>query len=213
MAGDIETRSGDTTLKQQVFLIDRSMRLLENFTGFLLDVQEPLQSIHVQRGDEIDLHSDEITFGARGSARWHTTLFDQKQELELGYFARGDKVHGTQQRIEAATGIPYLTETDLDSNLGDLGVYVDSDLRATKWLAFSRRLARRSFHVRCRRQLRGAHRVGPIVDESADRSELSHAAKFRSPARSRSRIRNRQHCAFTARNRAFGPFRKSHVHR
>jgi TonB family protein len=136
VAGDIETRSGDTTFKQQVFLIDRSMRLLENFTGFLLDVQEPLQSIHIQRGDEIDLHSDEITFGARGSARYHTTLFDQKQELELGYFARGDKVHGTQQRIEAATGIPYLTETDLSSDLGDLGVYADTDLRATKWLAF-----------------------------------------------------------------------------
>lgn len=136
VAGDVETRSGDTTFKQQVFLIQRSMRLLENFTGYLLDVQEPLQSIHVQRGDELDLHSDEITFGARGSARYHTTAFGQKQELELGYFARGDKVHGTQQRLEAATGIPYLTESDLDSNLADLGAYVDTDLRATKWLAF-----------------------------------------------------------------------------
>jgi TonB family protein len=136
VAGDIETRTHDTTLKQQVFVIDRSMRLLENFTGFLLDVQEPLQSIHIQRGDELDLHSDEVTFGARGSARWHTKLFDQKQEIELGYFARGDKVHGTQQRLEAATGVPYLTETDLESNLGDIGVYADSDLRATKWLAF-----------------------------------------------------------------------------
>ncbi|MGH7327616.1 MAG: TonB-dependent receptor, partial [Polyangiaceae bacterium] len=136
VAGDITTKTGDTQLRQQVFLIDRSMRLLENFTGSLLDVQEPLQSIHLQRGDELDLHSDEITVGARGSARWHTKALGQKQELELGYFARGDKVHGTQQRLEAATGVPYLTETDLDSNLGDLGLYGDTDLRATKWLSF-----------------------------------------------------------------------------
>src|SRR5262249_40625315 len=54
ISGDMETRSHDTTFSQQVFVIQRSMRLLENFTGFLLDVQEPLQSLHSQRGDMID---------------------------------------------------------------------------------------------------------------------------------------------------------------
>ena len=33
----------------------RPLRLRENFTGFLLDVQEPEQSTHPQRGDLIDL--------------------------------------------------------------------------------------------------------------------------------------------------------------
>src|SRR5690606_630248 len=37
---DIETRAGDTLLKQQVFFVERHMRLRENFTGFLLDVQK-----------------------------------------------------------------------------------------------------------------------------------------------------------------------------
>lgn len=134
--GSIETKTGDTTLKQQVFLIKRTMRLVENFTGFLLDVQSPLQSVHEQRGDTLDLNVDETTVGARGSARMEAKALGQKQELELGYFARGDWTKGTQQRLEAATGAPYRTDTDLDSQLGDLGLYADASARALSWLNF-----------------------------------------------------------------------------
>jgi iron complex outermembrane receptor protein len=133
-AADIETRAGDTTLTQQVFIIKRDMRLLENFTGFLLDVQEPLQSVHDQRGDMIDLNVHEVTVGARGAARWHARALGEPQELEFGYFVRGDAVGGTQQRLEASTGVPYQTDTDLDSQLGDLGLYADANLRATRWV-------------------------------------------------------------------------------
>lgn len=132
--GDIETKSGDTLLKQQVFLIFRDMRLRENFTGFLLDVQKPVQSPHQQRGDLLDLHVDSETFGAKGSARWRTKALDQQQELELGYFARADRTASTQHRIEAATSVPYTTETDLDSRLGDIGIYGDAGLRPLGWL-------------------------------------------------------------------------------
>jgi iron complex outermembrane recepter protein len=118
-----------------VFLIKRDMRLLENFTGFLLDVQEPLQSAHPQRGDMLDLNVHELTIGARGSARWHAPWLGQRQEVELGYFARGDAAAGTQQRLEAATGVPYLTDTDLDAQIGDIGLYGDLNLRPLPWLS------------------------------------------------------------------------------
>src|SRR5262249_32818965 len=111
--GDLETRYGDTLLKQQLFLIFRDMRLRENFTGFLLDVQRPQQYPHAQRGDLLDLHGDSTTIGARGSARWRAKALGHDQELELGYFARGDRTASTQHRIEAATSVPYLLETDL----------------------------------------------------------------------------------------------------
>jgi len=130
----LETRVGDTQLEQQMWLIQRDMRILENFTGFLLDVQLPLQSLHTQRGDEIDLHDDAQIFGAKGSAKFRTRALGQRQELEVGYYARGDVVHGTQQRLEAATGVPYLTDADLQSTLGDIGLYADANLRATKWI-------------------------------------------------------------------------------
>jgi TonB family protein len=134
--GDIETKVGETTLSQQVFVIKRDMRLLENFTGFLLDVQEPLQSLHVQRGDMLDLNANELTIGARGAARLQAEAFGQKHEIEFGYFARGDQVHGTQQRLEASTGVPYKTENDLESQLADIGMYGDVNAHAASWLTF-----------------------------------------------------------------------------
>jgi TonB family protein len=135
VAADVESKSGDTLLGQQFFVIDRSMRLLEDFTGFLLDVQTPLQQPHDQRGDLIDLSVSEQTIGARGFARWETRALDQKQELELGYFARGDHATGTQYRDAAATGVPYHEDTNLDSKLGDIGMYADANLKPLKWLA------------------------------------------------------------------------------
>jgi len=135
LSWDVETKHGNATYNQQIFLIDRAMRLRENFTGFLLDVQEPLQSPHDQRGDLIDLEVKELTLGARGSARLSGKAFEQTQELELGYFARGDSTRGTQQRIQAANGHPYATDTDLEARLGDIGLYLDANVRPTQWLS------------------------------------------------------------------------------
>lgn len=134
IAADLDTRAGDTTFTQQVFLVKRDMRLLENFTGFLLDVQQPLQSVHDQRGDMIDLNVHEITAGARGAARLSGTLLGERQELEFGYYARGDDAAGTQQRLEASTGVPYQTDTNLDSQIGDIGLYADVNLRALRYV-------------------------------------------------------------------------------
>lgn len=135
VAGDLETKQGDTVYKQAAFVILRSMRLRENFTGFLTDAQTPLQTLHGQRGDLLDLAVQTTTLGARGSGRFKGRAFDQPQELELGYFARGDFTHGTQHRVETATSVPYLLETDLDAKLGDIGLFGDASLHATSWLA------------------------------------------------------------------------------
>lgn len=133
VAGDVRTRSGSTSFSQQVFVIKRDMRIVENFTGFLLDVQDPLQSPHPQRGDTFDLHVNELTFGARGFSSLDADAFGQKQNLELGYFARGDRVGSSQERLDAATGNPYATEARLDSSLGDIGLYADAALRPARW--------------------------------------------------------------------------------
>jgi iron complex outermembrane recepter protein len=133
--GEVETHEGAITAKNQVFAIVRPLTIRENFTGFLLDVQEPLQNPHDQRGDLIEMHNQAETLGVRGSARASESVLGQPQELEVGYFARGDLVASTQQRIEAATGHPYHTDVDLDSTLGDLGLYVDANVRLRRWLA------------------------------------------------------------------------------
>lgn len=120
--------------ENQIFLVYRPLRIRENFTGFLLDVQEPLQNPHGQRGDLLDLHNSAFTFGARGQARVTAEIAGRRQELEMGYFAREDVVSSMQQRLEAATGHPYHTEADLTSNLTDLGLYADVGLHVSSWL-------------------------------------------------------------------------------
>jgi hypothetical protein len=135
VAADIDKTTGDTTFGQQVFAIKRTMRLREDFTGYLLDVQEPWQTAHPQRGDLLDLDVDETTLGARGFARLQGHALGQPQQLELGYFARYDQAAGTQQRLSPTTLEPYHTDTNLQSNLGDVGLYAAVNLRPVDWVA------------------------------------------------------------------------------
>jgi TonB family protein len=128
VSADLEKKSDNITFGQQLFAIRRSMRLRENLTGFLLDTQEAIQSPHDQRGDLLDLHVDETTYGARGFARSSLAAWGQKQDLEVGYYARGDDVDAQRQRVDAS-GIPYKTDVNLGSQLGDLGVYGEVNLR------------------------------------------------------------------------------------
>lgn len=134
-SADVEGKRGGATLYQQFFLIQRGMRLRENFTGFLEDPQEAIQKPHSQRGDMFDLAVSETTFGARGHANLRADFLGHKQELEVGYFARGDRADTTRSRIAAASDAPYKTDASYDVTLGDIGLYGDVNLRLTRWLS------------------------------------------------------------------------------
>jgi len=135
LQAELETKLGQLVVRNQLFGIIRPMRLREDFTGYLLDPQQPIQYPHAQRGDLIELANQSNTLGARGSARMTDRFFDRVQALEVGYFARADFVSSSQRRLEAATGHPYHLDTDVDSQLNDLGVYADLDLHAAPSLA------------------------------------------------------------------------------
>jgi TonB family protein len=135
ISGDLDGKVGEVSVSQQLFVISTGMRLRENFTGYLLDVQKPVQRIHQQRGDMLDLDQEALTIGARGAGKIPGVLWGQKQELEFGYFARSDRVNASQQRLQANDGVPYATETSLASKLGDLGLYMDANLRLSSWLS------------------------------------------------------------------------------
>lgn len=130
-----EARFGDVDASMLLFTIYRTMRLREDWTGFLLDEQEPTQEPHGQRGDLIDFHYDEITFGSRGAARWHGNVLGLRQEVEAGYFARIDHTDSTQWRIDSAAQVPYAIDADLSSILGDIGVYLDGNVHFLPWLS------------------------------------------------------------------------------
>jgi len=135
LSGELEGSAGSFTHRNQVFLIGSSSRLRENFTGFLLDPQEPLQPLHPQRGDLIDQSTEATTLGARGFARTSFTALGFRQEAEVGYLARYDVTDGTQYRIQAANGHPYRKDLDLLSHVVDMGVYADLSLSLLPWLS------------------------------------------------------------------------------
>ncbi len=135
LSGTYEGRFRSVDVLQQLSVIDRTMRLREDWTGFLLDTQEPMQSLHDQRGDMIDFHFTETTFAARGLVRWHGEALGLRQEVELGYVGRVDETTSIQYRVAYANQDPYKTDVDLTSTLGDIGVYVDGNIHLLPWLA------------------------------------------------------------------------------
>ena len=131
LAADLEQHSGNYHFGQQVFFIQRGLRLRENLTGFLLDTQSAIQSPHGQRGDLLDLNVDETTYGARGFAHTSFEFLGLKQDVELGYYARGDSTESHRQRVDASS-VPYKTDVNLRARLGDLGLYGEITLRPVR---------------------------------------------------------------------------------
>lgn len=127
-------RIDDARVMQSFFVTVRDFRLRQNFTGFQEDVQETWQSSHEQRGDLIDQQASTTTVGARGSARQGWKLFGERQELELGYFARFDDVAGQQRRLRGQTTVPYRKNLELDSTLTNVGMYADASVRPLSWI-------------------------------------------------------------------------------
>jgi iron complex outermembrane recepter protein len=133
--------SGRVTLKHDnvlhehlVWALHRSMRLRENFTGFLLDTQDSRKTLHAQRGDLLDLDNASWSMGGKGHVSLKKKMLGLMQEIELGYFGRGDFVESSQRRVEATTRVPYALDTDLGSRLANLSIYGELTLRFLPWL-------------------------------------------------------------------------------
>jgi TonB family protein len=131
---DLESPMGDGVGTQQVFLTYRNLRIVENFTGFLLDTQEFGQSLHPQRGDAVEKTYQAITAGGRGGYRVRTKWFDREQSVELGYFARYDHTSPEVQRLRFGTQIPYLINSTLQTDVFNVAGYLDAEIRPLSFL-------------------------------------------------------------------------------
>ena len=131
---DIHSPSEHHSLAQQVFLTWRNLRIDEDFTGFLLDPQTFGQSYHPQRGDMIEQDYTAFTAGARGSDRMTGVLLGRQQSIEAGYYARYDHTTPMIQRLRYGTQVPYAIDQDLVTDVMNLAVYLDLDLRPLRWL-------------------------------------------------------------------------------
>lgn len=171
IAADVEEKINGTLYREQLYLIRRDLRMRKNYTGYLLDVQEPTQNPHDQRGDGIDLSVNSWTIGSRGSSRVTEKIGGLNQELEVGYSARGDFGSGTQLRVRSSNGVPYHRDIDLDYALGDIGVYADANLRFLSWLTVRGGLRANYFSYNvldncAQKDVRQPSRSNPPGDES-----------------------------------------------
>ena len=173
----VQDELGDATFSQSAFLVLRDFRLRQNLTGFLQDPQQTWQSPHAQRGDLIDQQSSALTFGGRGTAREHAQVAGQRQELELGYFARYDEIQGLQQRDRTGSNVPYQKDFELDSSLANLGLYADASIKPfVSWITLrgGARIDYYSYRVRDACALRQQSTQSAVAADtecfSADRS-------------------------------------------
>jgi iron complex outermembrane receptor protein len=129
IAADLETHDRNTTFTQRLFVIDRSTRIREDFTGYVTDagVEDP-------RGTMLDLATGEQTLGVAGSARRRVEALGQPQEFEIGYFARGDAVDNVQRLVNRTTQAPYATDVSLSGALGDIALYADANVKPLSWI-------------------------------------------------------------------------------
>lgn len=134
VSASLDQRTATTEYGTTVFAARLGSRTRENFTGYLLDVQEAIQEPHGQRGDRIERSYDGMMVGTRGYGRLAEIWRGLRQELELGYLARGDFLGAEQYRAQASNDIPYARDVDLDSRVANLGIYADLGLRPLRWL-------------------------------------------------------------------------------
>ncbi len=130
----LENPAEGGVVKQQVFLTYRTLRIVEDFTGFLLDNPSAGQSFHPQRGDAIEQDYDAVTAGARGSYQRTGHALGQPQSVELGYYARYDHTDPEIQRLRFGSDIPYLIDTTLTTDVLNLAAFADLDLHPLSWL-------------------------------------------------------------------------------
>ena len=81
VSAEVDSTRTASVLRAQAWASLRSFRLRENFTGSLLDVQQPYQSLHAQRGDLIDQAASTVDVGMRASARLRTTWHAMPPEV------------------------------------------------------------------------------------------------------------------------------------
>ena len=167
---------GAMQVSQSAFAGYRDFRVRANETGLLED----------PRGDLLDQRAGTWTFGGRGSARQSTTALGLKQELELGYFARVDRVESVVERDLFRTTTPFQTDSDLASTLSNLGVYADTSLKPVRWLTLRGGLRGEFFGFDVHDRLPSAT---ALMAADALRGGRSHRAAWVAPRRAVLRLR------------------------
>jgi iron complex outermembrane recepter protein len=113
----VELRSQDarSTFVLAPYLVLRSLRLRQNFTGYLLDAA----------GDASQQLNNTLTVGATSYYRRHQRLCSAADTVELGLSARSDWIEQSQRRLAALSNEVTAEEVDASVRALAVGAYAD----------------------------------------------------------------------------------------
>lgn len=129
----VEINQGDDDARWSLtpFAVLRSMRLRQNFTGYLLtpingSAEEVARANEAAaQGNSEQQTNDATTFGMTGSYRRTLELFSASDGFEAGIFARYDRIEQAQKKLSVATSQVTLDEVDAQIKATDVAGYLD----------------------------------------------------------------------------------------
>lgn len=123
----------DALFENVVWLGQRSMRLRQNFTGFLTPTQT-LEEGTVYLGDLQEGRYDVATAGARGSYTLGRTWRKRYQELSVGYSARLDTGRTELVRLRDRLDVPYAVDFDRGFDITNIATWMRAQSELADWL-------------------------------------------------------------------------------
>ncbi|HEX5661350.1 MAG TPA: TonB-dependent receptor [Polyangiales bacterium] len=155
----LERTRGPSYLRGQLFMSARQLRTRENYTGFTLD---PRLDGGPQRGDLLDGRTDALTLGLRTIGRRRVTLFAREHDIEVGVYARHDRVSVVMDRVRRELDVPYLTDFDRGIAQTNVAAHARLDARLLARLRFMLGMRADAFAFQVvERSLPELDRIGP----------------------------------------------------
>ncbi|MCB9644668.1 MAG: TonB-dependent receptor plug domain-containing protein [Myxococcales bacterium] len=113
----------------------RTLRIRNNFTGWLNDVKFELDGTPVtkQRGDGNEMRYGVLMAGSRGDYTLTLNLGQRQQILSLGYALRVDHGDSSLSRIRSVTAIPYRRIFDFQFTTLNLAGWLQGQFRFVDW--------------------------------------------------------------------------------
>jgi iron complex outermembrane recepter protein len=102
------------------YVVRHTMRLRQNFTGFLADEAN---------GDGVQQLNDATTFGLQAKVRHALGWFSPRDGLELGFFGRADYVKQSQLRLSAVDDAVTREDVNARVRAANVGAYWDAALQ------------------------------------------------------------------------------------
>lgn len=140
VAVEISQGNDDSHWSLTPYAILRSMRLRQDFTGYLITPtngsasQVAAADKASEQGNSEQQVNDASTLGMTGSYRRTLTLFSPADSFEAGIFARYDRIEQAQKKLSIDTSQVTLDELDAKINATDIAGYLDVALHPLRRL-------------------------------------------------------------------------------